>query len=80
MTPDAWVQVKAIVQEALEHPPDARAAFVSEACAGNFDLRRDVDSLLAASARKLRRGDRLGPYEIVDALGAGGMGEKLCSG
>jgi TolB-like protein/Tfp pilus assembly protein PilF len=32
-------------------------------------------SALAGAARALRRGDRLGPYEVVDALGAGGMGE-----
>ena len=25
-------------------------------------------------------GTRLGPYEILGAIGAGGMGEKLCSG
>ena len=28
----------------------------------------------------LAAGARLGPYEILSALGAGGMGEKLCSG
>jgi hypothetical protein len=28
----------------------------------------------------LLAGTRLGPYEIQSALGAGGMGEKLCSG
>ena len=27
------------------------------------------------SPYQLQRGDRLGPYEVVDALGAGGMGE-----
>ena len=34
-----------------------------------------IVSELAASAHKLQRGDRLGPYEVVDALGADGMGE-----
>jgi len=28
----------------------------------------------------LSAGTRLGPYEILAPLGAGGMGEKLCSG
>lgn len=32
MNPDAWVQVKAIVQAALDRAPEARAAFVAEAC------------------------------------------------
>ena len=101
MNPERWVHVKAIVQEALERAPDARAAFVAEACRDDSGLRGEVESLLAAheragtfldaplspaaaarivselaaSAHKLHPGDRLGPYEVVDALGAGGMGE-----
>ena len=34
-----------------------------------------IVSELERSAHKLHHGDRLGPYEVVDALGAGGMGE-----
>jgi Tol biopolymer transport system component len=34
-----------------------------------------IVSALEQSAHKLQRGDRFGPYEVVDALGAGGMGE-----
>lgn len=82
----------------LERAPDARAAFVAEACRDDSGLRGEVESLLAAheragtfldaplspaavarivselaaSAHKLHPGDRLGPYEVVDALGAGG--------
>src|SRR5919107_5887461 len=31
MTPERWRQMKAVVQQALERPEDARAAFVAEA-------------------------------------------------
>jgi TolB-like protein/Tfp pilus assembly protein PilF len=101
MTPAGWMRVKATVQLALEQAPEARAAFVAAACAGDTDLRAEVESLLAAheragtfidaplspavaaqivgalekSAPKLQRGDRLGPYEVLNPLGAGGMGE-----
>ena len=40
--------------------------------AGSFAERPAVDEL---AGRPLQRGDRLGPYEIVELLGAGGMGE-----
>jgi serine/threonine protein kinase len=38
-------------------------------------LRALHESAIASLARVLQRGDRLGPYEIVGPLGAGGMGE-----
>ena len=43
-----WSQVKVIVADALGIPADQRAAFVSAACAGAEELRREVESLLAA--------------------------------
>ena len=51
MTPDAWLRVKAIVQEALERAPDARTVFVADACRDDASLRREVESLLAAHDR-----------------------------
>jgi hypothetical protein len=38
-------------------------------------LRRDVEASRADEAMTLASGSRLGPYEIVSAIGAGGMGE-----
>src|SRR5512134_1041538 len=89
MTPDAWLRVKTIVQDALERPANERVAFIAQACGDDRELRAEVEALLVAheragpsflepispEARTLRRGERLGPYEIVDELGAGGMGE-----
>jgi hypothetical protein len=36
------------VDEALEHRPESRIAFVTAACASDSSLRREVESLLAA--------------------------------
>ena len=88
MTPETWARIKELFDAALEREPVVRTAFLDGACT-DPELRREVDSLLAAHAASegfletpvlaaapdLARGTRLGPYEIVDAIGAGGMGE-----
>jgi serine/threonine protein kinase/tetratricopeptide (TPR) repeat protein len=43
-----WQRQKEVFQAALARPPELRGAFLDEACAGDGELRRDVDSLLAA--------------------------------
>jgi TolB-like protein/tetratricopeptide (TPR) repeat protein len=43
-----WQRVRAVFQDALDHRPDAREAFLREACAGDEAMRREVLSLLAA--------------------------------
>jgi len=47
MTPERWRQVDAVVRGALALPPDARAAFITDACQRDVDLRREVEELLA---------------------------------
>jgi serine/threonine protein kinase len=83
-----------LLQSALELEPGKRAAFLREACAGEEDLLREVESLLSSHeqagsfietpAVDVAReplpagslvGRRIGPYELVSFLGAGGMGE-----
>ncbi|HYE74745.1 MAG TPA: serine/threonine-protein kinase, partial [Blastocatellia bacterium] len=44
--PERIKQIKELFQAALECEPQARAAFLAEACAGDEDLRREVESLL----------------------------------
>jgi eukaryotic-like serine/threonine-protein kinase len=46
MTDDRWPEVERLCLAAIERDPAARAAFLDEACAGDQDLRREVDSLL----------------------------------
>src|SRR5688500_2341807 len=48
MSPEQWRAVDAILRAALDRAPDARAAFVAEACGDDDSLRREVESLLAA--------------------------------
>ena len=47
MTSERWQQVKRILEETLEHDSEARAAYLTSACAGDDALRRDVESFLA---------------------------------
>jgi serine/threonine-protein kinase len=70
-------------------PPDRRAAFLAEACGGDQELLAEVESLIAAYEQSgsfldrppisgvpnIRAGLRLGPYEVIERVGAGGMGE-----
>jgi len=44
---DRWEQIERLYHAALERGPDAREAFLDEACAGDEDLRREVAGLLA---------------------------------
>ena len=47
MTPERWRQVEALYHSAWEREPSQRTAFLEEACQGDEDLRREVESLLA---------------------------------
>ena len=46
MTPERWKQIEQFYHAALKLEPGQRAAFLQEACAGDEDLRREVESLL----------------------------------
>src|SRR6266487_230363 len=84
-------QVRQIFDEALARAPEARAAYLAEACAGDAGLAREVAALLAAQAvagsflsmpsgvrafeASLAPGARLGSDEVLSLIGVGGMGE-----
>jgi serine/threonine-protein kinase len=42
-----WQQIERLYRDALGRPEGERTAFLRQACAGNEDLRREVESLLA---------------------------------
>jgi serine/threonine-protein kinase len=77
-----------LCQEALAREGSERDAFLADACAGDRELRRAVEELLAGQVdtggflndpawsppERLPAGARLGPYEIESFIGAGGMG------
>jgi eukaryotic-like serine/threonine-protein kinase len=46
MSPERWQRIEELYHSALEHPPEQRSAFLSDACAGDDELRREVESLL----------------------------------
>ena len=86
-------QVETLFNEALKRMPAQREAWLTEVCAGDEALLREVTRLVARhelptidastdatsvqrndEAGRLQPGHRLGPYEIVSFLAAGGMG------
>jgi serine/threonine protein kinase len=82
MHPERWRQISAIYQQAAARTGKDRDVYLTQTCGGNADLRRDVESLLAhdphesflASPVTLPAGSRIGPYELIEVIGAGGMG------
>jgi len=51
MTPDRYQRVVEIFQAASDRSAIARTAFLAQACAGDDDLRREVEAMLAADAQ-----------------------------
>ena len=48
MEAERWQRINDLFLTALEREPADRSAFINEACAGDNELRREVESLLAA--------------------------------
>jgi len=90
-TPERWPKIKEIVGAAIEREPAERSAFLDQACSQDHDLRAEVESLLAAYAEADGPSENpwaattvadpagepktIGPYRLVQTLGAGGMGQ-----
>src|SRR5579872_804964 len=43
MTPERWQQIKAVLAGTLEESPDNRSAYLDRSCAGDEDLRHEVE-------------------------------------
>jgi serine/threonine protein kinase len=48
MTPEQWQKVEAVLQEALDRPPQERVSFLDEACIGDEQLLDEARSLVKA--------------------------------
>ena len=48
MNPERWKKVDDLLEAALECPPSERAAFLEQACAGDDELRGELESLLVS--------------------------------
>ena len=89
MAPERWEKIKQVLGECLERPPEERPAYLDDACAGDLELRREVESLSASyeaagdmmeepalgreDSPADMEGRRVGPYRIVREIGEGGM-------
>jgi eukaryotic-like serine/threonine-protein kinase len=51
LTPERWQQVKELFHGALEREGDERVSFIEAACAGDEELRREVETLVGAHER-----------------------------
>src|SRR5215813_9093400 len=65
MTPERWGQIEKVFHSALERALRERAAFLDEACAGDEELRHDLETLLAAHERPESRFEAI--FEAIKA-------------
>ena len=49
--PESWRRIAPILEQALDLPPDQRAAFLDRACAEDPALRAEIEGLLAADSK-----------------------------
>ena len=89
MTPERWQQIKVVLYDALEIPPEKRSEFLAQVCSKDDELRREVESFLVLGDQEARTtflestrthvtlpaGTKLKDYEVRSLLGVGGMGE-----
>ncbi|HTR39951.1 MAG TPA: serine/threonine-protein kinase [Bryobacteraceae bacterium] len=87
MDPERWEQIVGLYEEASRRDPATRSAFLAEACRGDEELCREVQSLLdqdvttpglLESVASWTSGPRspasVGAYRILSLIGEGGMG------
>ena len=91
MSTERWAEVDRVLNAVLARPQSERAGAIAQLCAGDEELRREVESLLAnlshASAAGFGAspgislpsaslvGCQVGPYHVRELVGVGGMGE-----
>src|SRR5262245_48718431 len=86
MQPNNWDRLESVFFEALAMPEEQRADFLDRACAGDPELRTEVEAVLASHLAlgdddapvltpEGRVGTRIGAYHLDSLIGRGGMGE-----
>lgn len=91
MSSEAWARLEALFEVAISLGPAERADYLSRECGEDTELRRQIDSLVAATdaggridgivaravgdlAAAVTAGQRVGPWELIEEIGRGGMG------
>ena len=67
MTPERWRQLKSAFDEALHLDPSRRPGYIDEVCASDPELRREIESMLAAH-EEVREGFLDTPAAGLDAF------------
>ena len=49
MTPERWAQIEGLFHRAIECEPEERARLLEDSCAGDAELRREVEALLSGA-------------------------------
>src|SRR5579863_9386892 len=84
MTPERWERIKQVFEDALERPPEERAAFVDSASgdaqASSFMEKPAVGTLTAfpsgGGQPSFSDGETIsGRFKVIRFIGQGGMGE-----
>jgi len=81
-----WHRVEELYHRAVERNERERTTLLDQECAGDNELRREVEALLAGQKRaetfleeppagRLAAGIRLSHYELLEHIGSGGMGD-----
>ena len=85
MNGEQWALVKAVFERCLDLPPGDRPPVMEQALAGEPELRVEVESLLEAHGEAgtflaapalalLDTPPRMGPWELIEEIGEGGLG------
>jgi len=76
MTPERWVQIEELFHRAVETAPEERSCLLEDSCAGDPELRREVEALLSGARsadRRLRQAVRL----AADSVGFPLVGQTV---
>jgi hypothetical protein len=83
LSPDRWTTVDRLYHAALARPLNERMPFLAEACAGDEELRQEVESLLAqdasANAAVLTGGAAFAAAGLVSDIGRSALTERRLS-
>jgi eukaryotic-like serine/threonine-protein kinase len=76
---ERWQQIESLFHEALELAPDARAELLDQRCAGDPELRKEVETLLASAGQSMDFLHRP-VQEAVNRMITQGRQRKLAAG